>query len=54
MKTLESQIEAVLFYKNEPLEIKKLSKLVEKSESEVREALQNLAKIPREQGSLFW
>jgi len=40
---LESQIEAILFYKNEPLEIKKLSKLVERSEGEVKEALKNLA-----------
>jgi segregation and condensation protein B len=40
---LEQKIEAILFYKNEPLEIKKLSKLVEKEEREVREALKNLA-----------
>lgn len=41
--TLESQIEAILFYKNEPLEIKILSKLVEKEETEVKEALKALA-----------
>ena len=41
--TLDQKIEAILFYKNEPLEIKKLSKLVEKDEKEVREALKNLA-----------
>jgi segregation and condensation protein B len=41
--SLEQQIEAILFYKNEPVEIKKLSKLVEKNEGEVREALKNLA-----------
>ncbi|KKQ78189.1 MAG: hypothetical protein A3A96_00140 [Candidatus Zambryskibacteria bacterium RIFCSPLOWO2_01_FULL_39_39] len=41
--TLESKIEAILFYKNEPLEIKKLSKLAEREEGEVREALKNLA-----------
>lgn len=41
--TLEHQIEALLFYKNEPLEIKKISKMLEKNEKEVREALRNLA-----------
>lgn len=41
---LEQKIEAVLFYKNEPMEIKKLSKLLESGEKEVREALQSLAK----------
>lgn len=40
--TLENQLEAILFYKNEPMEIKRLSKLVEKSEKEVKEALKNL------------
>lgn len=40
---LEQKIEAILFYKNEPLEIKKLSKLVGKEDKEVREALKNLA-----------
>jgi segregation and condensation protein B len=42
--TLENKIEAILFYKNEPLEIKKLAKLLEMGEREIREALQNLAK----------
>lgn len=41
--TLESQIEAILFYKNEPLKIGELSKLLGKSESEIKEAVQNLA-----------
>jgi len=41
---LEQQIEAILFYKNEPLEIKELSKLLKKGESEIKEALQNLAR----------
>ena len=40
---LEQKIEAILFYKNEPMEIKALSKLVGEGEREVREALQNLA-----------
>jgi segregation and condensation protein B len=43
MPNLEQKIETVLFYKNEPLEIKKLSKLVERDEKEVREALKILA-----------
>ncbi len=42
---LEQKIEAILFYKNEPMEIKKLSKLVGVGERETREALQNLAKF---------
>ncbi len=41
---LESQIEALLFYKNEPMEIKKLSKLMDKDEGEVKEAIRNLSK----------
>ncbi len=40
---LEQKIEAVLFYKNEPLEIKKLAKILETGEREIKEALQNLA-----------
>jgi len=47
---LEQKIEAVLFYKNEPLEIKKLSKMLGKNEREVREALQNLAKSLENRG----
>ncbi|MEK7668987.1 MAG: SMC-Scp complex subunit ScpB [Patescibacteria group bacterium] len=39
---LEQKIEAVLFYKNEPLEIKKLSQLLDVKESEIEEALKNL------------
>jgi segregation and condensation protein B len=41
--TLEQKIEAILFYKNEPLEIKKLSQLLGAKESEIKEALQNLS-----------
>lgn len=40
---LEQKIEAVLFYKNEPLEVKKLSKILETGEKETKEALRNLA-----------
>ena len=39
---LEQKIEAVLFYKNEPVEIKKLAKILNEEEKEVREALKNL------------
>jgi segregation and condensation protein B len=42
--TLESKIEAILFFKNEPLKIKELSKLTGENENAVRDALQNLAK----------
>lgn len=40
---LESKIEAVLFYKNEPVEIKKLAKLLEVNEKETGEALKILS-----------
>jgi segregation and condensation protein B len=40
---LEQKIEAILFYKNEPLEIKKLSKLLGAGEKETKESLGNLA-----------
>ena len=40
---LESKIEALLFYKNEPMEIKKISQLLGVKEKEVKEALQNLS-----------
>lgn len=47
---LEQQLEAILFYKNEPLTIKELSKLLEKSEREIKEALQNLARSLENRG----
>lgn len=47
---IESQIEAILFYKNEPLEIKKLSQMLNTNEAEIREALQNLAKSLENRG----
>lgn len=47
---LENQIEAVLFYKNEPLEIRKLAKLLGKEEREVRVALADLAKSLENRG----
>ena len=39
---LEQKIESLLFYKNEPMEIKKLSKILNTDEKEIRKALQNL------------
>ncbi len=41
-QTLEQKIEAVLFYKNEPVETKKLASLLGKSENEVKEGLRSL------------
>lgn len=37
--TLDQQIEAVLFYKGEPVKIKKLSALLEKEEGEIKNSL---------------
>ena len=48
--TLEQKIEALLFYKNEPMEIKKIAKLLSAGEKEVRESLQNLAKSFQNRG----
>lgn len=39
---LEQKIEALLFYKNEPIEIKKISKILEVGEIEIKESLTNL------------
>lgn len=39
---LESQIEALLFWKAEPISIKKLANLLKKSEDEIKESLINL------------
>lgn len=47
---LEQKIEAVLFYKNEPLEIKEISKILSVSEKETRESLQNLSKSLENRG----
>lgn len=42
--TLESKIEAILFYKNEPMEVKKLSRILNTNEEEIRGAIKNLSK----------
>ena len=41
--SVENKLEAILFYKNEPMEIKKLSKFLGVEEKEVKEALKKLA-----------
>lgn len=41
---LEQKIEAILFYENEPLEIKWLSKILNIGEKEIKNAVENLAK----------
>lgn len=47
---LEQKIEALLFYKNEPIEIKKLGQLLNKEEGEVREALKRLGQSLENRG----
>lgn len=44
MPNLENKIEALLFYKNEPLEIKQISKILDVSEKEIKEAVESLSK----------
>lgn len=39
---LESQIEAILFWKAEPVSIKKLASILNKSENEIKEAMRSL------------
>lgn len=40
---IEQKIEAILFYKNEPVEIKKLATILNVKENEIKEALRNLS-----------
>ena len=47
---LEQKIEAILFYKNEPMEIKKLAQLLVVNGKEVHEALQNLSQNLKNHG----
>ena len=47
---LEQKIEAILFYKNEPLTLKELSKLTNEKEIEVKEALVSLARSLENRG----
>ncbi len=48
--TLESKIEAILFYKNEPLEIRALSKMLEISEGKISEAVLKLKENLKNRG----
>ncbi len=50
MPNLESQIEAILFFKNEPVSVKELVKSLEKKTGEVEEALKNLQAFYAERG----
>ncbi len=47
---MENSIEAILFYKNQPTSLKSLAKILDKSESEVREGLENLKKSLENRG----
>lgn len=43
-KEIDREIEAILFYKNEPISVKEIGKILDKSEEEVREGLEKLKK----------
>lgn len=47
---LENKIEAVLFYKNEPVSIKELGKLLGKSEEEIKEGIEALKENLKNRG----
>ena len=51
MSSLSAQIEAVLFYKNEPLEIEELSSMLSVSSEDISKALQELAQALTGRGS---
>lgn len=50
MQNLESQIESVLLFKNEPVSTKELSASLGKKADEVKRALKNLQEFYRERG----
>ena len=50
MMDIESQIEAVLFFKNEPVSLKELSKILDKDLNTVREAVRALENIYKDRG----
>lgn len=50
MSNLESKIEAIIFFKNEPVTVKELSKLLGESGEAVKEALRNLQKFYKDRG----
>jgi segregation and condensation protein B len=47
---MDKQIEAILFYKNGPVSIKELSKLLEKDEGEIKTGIQNLKEKLEDRG----
>lgn len=47
---LESEIEAILFWKAEPVSIKKLSSILKKSESEIKEGINALRESLKDRG----
>lgn len=47
---IEQKIEAVLFFKNEPVEIKKLAKILNIDENRAREGLENLRQNLKDRG----
>lgn len=49
-KKIENNIEALLFWKGEPLSIKELSRILEKSEDEIRTALNNIKENLKDRG----
>lgn len=50
MHNLERKIEAILFFKNEPVSFKNLAKLVEVDEESVKASVRNLQEFYRERG----
>jgi len=50
MEKLENKIEAVLFYKNEPMAIKEIGKILGKSEEEIKEGIDALKENLKERG----
>lgn len=50
MISTESKIEAILFYKNEPLSFKNLAKMLEISENETRDSIEKLKEILVDRG----
>lgn len=50
MSSIESQLESVLLFKNEPVSIKELSVLLGRKSDEVKSALKNLQELYRERG----
>jgi segregation and condensation protein B len=50
MSNIEAKIESVLLYKNEPVSIREMAKLIGEKEDEVKEALNNLQNFYKDRG----